>query len=245
MLRTIIVEDEPLSRQYIRSLLKRFPEVDLIAEATTQEDAIHLIEQLNPDLIFLDIELHTGTGFEVLRRLKTHNFYVVFTTALEDHAIKIIKLSGVLFLQKPIDADELNSYVKKIENVNQDDKQAAVSYLLETLNNNNKPLHIAIENVDGRSYVLLREVIIVQAEGKCCVLHMQDGGVIKSPCTIKEYEKLLGDFQFFRANAEQLINLAQAEKTLLTGNLIWMNTGVQVQLSSKRKELYFQKINVE
>jgi DNA-binding NarL/FixJ family response regulator len=63
-LRTIIVEDEPLSRQYIRSLLKRFPEVDLLAEATTQEDAIHLIEQLNPDLIFLDIELHTGTGLK-------------------------------------------------------------------------------------------------------------------------------------------------------------------------------------
>jgi hypothetical protein len=61
----------------------------------------------------------------------------------------------------------------------------------------------------------------------------------------KEYEKLLGDFQFFRANAEQLINLAQAEKTWLTGNLIWMNTGVQIQLSSKRKELYFQKINLE
>src|SRR5918993_3974890 len=114
MLRVVIVEDEVHSREALKSLLTEFcEEVEIVGMASDVETAVSLLRQTTPDLLFLDVELQTGTGFDVLDRLDEVNFEIVFTTAFEQYAVKAIKLSSLDYLLKPIDIEELQQAVEK------------------------------------------------------------------------------------------------------------------------------------
>src|SRR5688572_15936902 len=114
MLRVVIVEDEVHSREALKSLLLEFCDgIEIVGMADDVETAVLLIQQSNPDLLFLDVELQTGTGFDLLDQLGEINFDIVFTTAFEQYAVKAIKLSSIDYLLKPIDIEELQKAVEK------------------------------------------------------------------------------------------------------------------------------------
>lgn len=114
MLRALIVEDEKHNRETLKNLLTEFcPEVQVAGMAASVDEALLLIRSVRPDLVFLDIELQTGTGFDLLSQLKDLDFEVIFTTAFEQYAIKAIKFSSLDYLLKPIDLEELQAAVAK------------------------------------------------------------------------------------------------------------------------------------
>ncbi len=241
-LRCVIVEDEPLSRQYITALLKGMKEVDLCGTATTQDEAVQLITQLQPELIFMDLELHTGTGFEVLKEINSPALTVVFTTALDHLALKIIKLSGMFYLQKPLDAEELEAIVKKIQGSNNVGVfQQPLRYLLETLHNDNMPVHIFIPG-NGEEYVALKNIIKIESADKGTVLHLKDKGIKHSNVSLKYYELLLTDFNFFRVNVAVIINLCEAEINKISGDIIKLADGSSTEVSPKKREELFIKL---
>ena len=236
-LRTIIVEDEPLSRQYIHALLKKIPNIEIIATAATEDEAVEKISSYRPDIVFMDLELHTGTGFEVLRKIKDPSFTVVFTTALDHYALKIIRLSGMPYLQKPIEEEELVAFVQHaVERKNNVQNGRALSYLLETLNNNNVPLHIAVINNGTFEYVLPETLSIVEAKENETILLFRDGESKNSSLLLRDYEYLLGDYTFFRVNATSLINLKEIKDVNVAAGYVIMKTGKQVELSSKKRD---------
>jgi two-component system LytT family response regulator len=231
-LRIVIIEDEPLSQYYLANLLQQLPLIDLTAKVSTEEEAVAAVNDLLPDLVFLDIELHTGTGFEVLRKTEQKHFAVIFTTALEQHAIKIIKLSGVPFLQKPIDADELanlvNTFIHKKEMYT-----IARQHLLQTLHNNYTPFHMALYDEEAVTYVQLEDILYIATEnGTCFYLHDGCSKIDMRP--LKEIESLLAELHFFRATATHIVNIKKIKAVAPTGDHMRLVNETTIPLSVKK-----------
>lgn len=113
-MKTILVEDNPSVRNILSGMFQDYcPEIDLIGVATNVQDGQQLIEQLKPDLVFLDVEMPDGTGFDLLRNIQHISFQVIFITAHEKYSLQAIKFSALDYLLKPIDLDDLMSAVQK------------------------------------------------------------------------------------------------------------------------------------
>lgn len=248
LLKTIIVEDEPLSRTFLNSLLKEFcPQIEITATVATMNEAIEAIRTLNPDLIFLDIELQDGTGFDVLQQTLPDDFQVIFTTALDHYAINTIRMSGVHYLQKPIDITELKG---AIDNTLREKavahEQKALNYLLETINNGNKPLHLFITSLDGDTYILLNNIVSIEMADEGSNIVLKDGMKKNTNITLKEFEMLLSSHSFFRSHQQHLIN-RQEIQSITDGAepYVVMNDGRRIPLSLKKKEALIAMPNPE
>jgi two-component system, LytTR family, response regulator len=204
----IIVEDEPLSRIFLRNLLAEFcPEVNVVATVSTEDDAVESINTLQPQLVFLDIELQTGTGFEVLKRIGGTYPSVVVTTAFDHHAIRAVQFSGVDYLQKPIEIGALQQVVLKL--ASKEDKvagQTAIGHLLNTIENNYEASCLAIMSPEGMEYLALKDIIRVEAVNTGSQFVLRGGSKKTVHTTLKEYELLLQDYSFCRIHQSHLVN---------------------------------------
>lgn len=241
ILNTIIIEDEPLSREFLKNLLAQFcPEINIIGTAATEDDAIALITKLKPDLVFLDIELQKGTGFGVLKDLNSTDFQVVFTTALDDEAIKTIRISGVDYLQKPIDIDSLKSIIKSvIEKRNNDTYRTALQHLLTTLQNDNVPVELMISSEQGSEYVTIKDIIHINATNTGSNFTLRSGEQKKATKQLKELEQLLSSYEFFRPHSDHIVNTKEIIKMIDEGegSLIMKNNSILPVSRKKREEV--------
>lgn len=235
-LRTLIVEDEPLSLHYLRSLLSRLPDIEIAGHAATEDEAVTAIPSLQPDLVFLDIELHSGTGFEVLRKTQHLRYSVVFTTALEQQAIKMIKLSGVPFLQKPIDADELAAMINCLSLHGKDDR-TSLEYLLQAVEHDETPKYMSLHGDGARQYVELAEVLYITS-GSPSSFFLREGQVKTDERSLKELESLLEDAHFFRSAASHLVNLKGVKDVVPGEDSIRLVDGSLVPLSPKKRDAF-------
>ncbi len=241
LLQTIIVEDEPLSRAFLNNLLSEFcPEVNVVATVPTEQEAIEAIVRLQPDLVFLDIELQQGTGFEVLKktRQQQHTFQVIFTTAFDHYGIKAIKFSGVDFLQKPIDIEDLQSAIISITaKLSTNAGQIAVNHLLDTLDNDNMPEQLIIQTTEGAVYVRVAAINYIGASADGCIFYTDAGVIASVGRGIKDYEQMLADHCFFRVHHSYLINLKKAMASSANeGLFITMADKSLIPVSPKRAE---------
>jgi two-component system LytT family response regulator len=248
ILKTIIVEDEPLSRMFLNNLLKEFcQQVEIVAMVATVKEAVEAIAHLQPDLIFLDIELQDGTGFEVLQRTLPGHFKVIFTTALDHYAISTIRMSGVHYLQKPIDITELQEVINiVIKEQAEPATQKALNHLLETINNDNTPLHLFITAPDGNAYLLLDQIERIEMSGEGSHVVMKDGMIRNTDITLKEFEILLTNHSFFRSHQQHLVNRQEIQSVTKEAEpYIIMKGGTRVPLSLKKKEALLAALNPE
>ena len=239
-LRTLLVEDEPLSQYYLNSLLLRLSNVDIVGTAATEDEAVAAITSLKPELVFLDIELHSGTGFDVLRKTRHHQLSVVFTTALEQQAIRMIKLSGVPFLQKPIDADELSATVDEVS-TGAGKGQTAQQHLLQTLDNGNVPQRMLVREGNTSQYIELERIVHI-ASGDRTFIHLREGNTHTDGRSLKELESLLEDLRFFRCAATHLVNLKCVRSVSPDGQSLVLADGTSVPLSPKKREALLDEL---
>ena len=215
----------------------------LIGTANTQDKAVSLINELHPDLILLDVELHGGDGFEVLKRTADKNYQVIFTTALYDEALNIINLSGVPVLQKPLDCDELNTVLNKFGN---DDyvkiQKNCLEELRRTLQSNHIPKSIAL-NVNGElQHVLLEQIKYLSFKEGKLLFYLSNGSTLPTDEDIKLYEKLLANFGFFRVSATEMVNLFHVEKETSYNENIKLKDGSTIALSPKKRIAFFEAL---
>ncbi len=240
-LKTIIVEDEPLSRAFLNNLLSEFcPQIKVVATVPTEHEAIEAIERLQPNLVFLDIELQQGTGFEVLKKTRQHHhtYQVIFTTAFDHYGIKAIKFSGVEFLQKPIDIEGLQAAIESIIAKQQTDAgEVAVRHLLDTLDNNNVPEQLIIQTAEGAAYVQVAAIICIEVGAGGCIFNTDSGIILSVGKGIKEYEQMLASHGFFRVHHSYLINLKKVVASSMTDSgSVTMSDKNIVPVSPKRTE---------
>lgn len=246
-LKAIIVEDEKNSRETLKNLLEEFcVDVEVVETAASVDEAVTKIASLHPDVVFLDIELQTGTGFDVLSQLRDINFEVIFTTAFEQYAIKAVKFSSLDYLLKPIDLEELQ---KSIEKAKKKKNQDVYKKQLETLMLNLKQQHpklnkICLSTADGFEFINTADILYCKAEGSYTTFILNNNSKLLVSKHLKEYESLLLEQQFMRVHNSFLINLNEVKKFVKSdGGYIIMNNNDTVSISRSKKDDFLELMN--
>lgn len=245
-LKAVIVEDEIRSREFLKKLVEEYcPAVYVAAMASSVKEAVEAVNNHKPDLLFLDIELHTGTGFDVLQAVSYNNFSVIFTTAYDHYAVKAIKFSAVDYLLKPIDVEELQAAVQKVsDKMESHTSQQTLQMLLKNLQ---KPadtdFSITLATSEGLEFVPLQQIIRLEASGPYTHFFIKGGRKIMVSKNLKEYELLLGDHHFFRVHNSHIINMKEVKRMIKTdGGYAVMNDDSMITISPKKREEFMQQI---
>jgi two-component system, LytTR family, response regulator len=247
MLRAVIVEDEMHSRETLKNLLRDFcPRVEVCGAAGTIEEAVPMILSVEPDLLFLDIELQNGTGFDLLRRLPDMDFDVVFTTAFDQYAIQAIKFSSLDYLLKPIDIDELQeSVAKALEKQNKEQNKSQLEVLMANLESRrpNAQNRICLATADGLEFLQVEDILYCEANGSYTNFHLRDARKIVVSKNLKEYENLLDEHPFMRVHNSFLINLREVQRFVRSeGGYILMKNNAQISISPKKRDEFLQRM---
>ncbi|MEM1338007.1 MAG: LytTR family DNA-binding domain-containing protein [Bacteroidota bacterium] len=239
-LKVVIVEDEKRSQETLKSFLEEFcTDVEVVGVAGNVTDAIEVIKLQRPDIIFLDIELQTGTGFDVLQAVQHLNFEVIFTTAFEQYAIKAVKFSSLDYLLKPVDVEELQ---KAVEKARVKKNQVVYKKQLETLMSNlseqqprlNK---ICLATSEGFEFIKVEDILFCKADGSYTQFVIQGMDKLLVSKNLKEYESLLLEQGFMRVHNSFLINLKRVKKYVRSdGGYIIMDNDDMVSISRSKKE---------
>src|ERR1043166_517089 len=206
MLRVVIVDDEKKSRELLRNLLEEFcTDVHVEGVAGSVDEGIAVIRSVNPDLVFLDIEMQTSTGFDLLQKVGPLYFDVIFTTAYEQYAIKAIKYSALDYLLKPIDLDELKAAIEKHHQKKiPGNENAKLLQLLAGLKQK-QPDKITLYTSEGMIFLEVDSIIRCEAQGAYTVFHIRGGTKIMASKNLREFENLLSDRGFFRIHNSHLV----------------------------------------
>ena len=246
MLNVVIIEDEVRGREALKTLLTEFCEdVNVLGMAGSVKEAVILIKEKRPDLVFLDIELQTGTGFDVLEQLDKRDFEIVFTTAFDHYAIRAIKFSSLDYLLKPIDLDELQDALKKARaRKDQLKREAQLDLLLRHMKGSNHPKRkICLSTSDGLEFILVQDIIYCEANGSYTNFYIQPSVKLMVSKNLKEYEQLLGDYRFMRVHNSYLVNLDEVKKFVKSdGGYIIMNNGAHISISQGKREDFLKQM---
>ena len=245
-MKAVIIEDEERSRIVLQSLIETYsPEIQIVGDADSVNTGLKLIKQVDPELIFMDIRIIGGTGFDILERLDNPSAGVVFTTAYDQYALKAFKFSAIDYLLKPIDVEELKNAVKRA--LNSQDKwlnnQKIESLLSNIKSGHEKNPIMLVSTMDTVEFINIKEIIHIKAEGAYSTIYKQDGSQLTASKVIKEYEHLLNDHFFYRVHQSHLINVRFIDKFLKRHQCFLMTDGTKIQLARSRKEDFFALIN--
>lgn len=244
MPKAIIVEDELHSRQFLKNMVASFcPELELMAEATNVAEGVLAIKTHQPELVFLDIEMQTGTGFDLLEQFPEPDFDVIFTTAYDHYAIKAIQFSAIAYLLKPIEIGELQQAVKKsLERGRTALNKKSLQLLLQNLKTpkTGNP-SITLSTSEGIEFVPLSEIIKIEASGPYSIFYLKDRKKIMVSKHLKEYEQLLFEYGFFRLQNSYIINIHEVKRMVRTdGGYVIMSDDTQISISPKKKSEFLE-----
>ena len=246
MYKAIIVEDELHSREFLKNIAVSYcPELNIVALASGVEEGVAAIKLHQPDIVFLDIEMQTGTGFDLLQQFPRPTFDVIFTTAYDHYAIRAIKFSAVDYLLKPIDIEELQQSVAKvIEKRNNNTGQQALQMLLKNLQSpKTTDQSITLSTNEGLEFIPLHQIIRIEASGPYSHFYMKENKKIIVSRNLKEYENLLTDHGFFRVHNSHIINMKEVKRMIKTdGGYAIMSDDANISISPKKKEEFFEMI---
>ena len=244
MLKAIIVDDEEKNREGLARMIDQFcHDVAVVGKAESASAAKKAIQEHQPDLVFLDIEMPGGNGFSLLEEMPNPNFQVIFTTAHADYAIKAIKFAALDYLLKPININELKTAVEKaIINMNAAQGGSLLKKKIEVLKDNRKNEgfdfeKIALPTSDGIDFYEIREILRCEADRAYCKFHMLNGQKVVVSKPLKEFEDLLEECNFFRVHKSNMINLNQIKKYVKgKGGYLILSDDSHVDVSVRRKE---------
>lgn len=246
MIRAVLIDDEPDSNRVLRTLLENYcPQILIEGIADGVETGTTLIRTARPDLVFMDIEMNQGNAFDLLNRLETIPFHIIFVTAFDNHALRAFKYNAIDYLLKPVNISELRSAVKKISGkCTETNMLEQVQNLLENLRGTNQgERKMAVSTVNGLSFICLNDVIRLEACGSYTVIHLQDKTKISATIPIKEYEELLPEALFFRIHHSHIINLNKIKSYQKgRGGYVTMDDGSFIEVASRRRESFMQRL---
>jgi len=244
MIKTIIVEDEKKSREVLNKLIqKNCPDLNVVGTAASVEEAVAVIKKEKPDLVFLDIELSDGTGFDILEQVQGLNFEVIFATAYDQYAIKAIKYSAIDYLLKPIDVDELKKSVEKLSQKKSDLSQ--IENLRFLLQNFKKPdenfSKITLPTGNAYEIVLVNDIIRLEADESYTYVILTNNRKFHVTQTMKHFEDILPTELFMRIHHAHLINMKHVIRFLkVDSGYAVMSDGSQLEISRRKKDQFLE-----
>jgi two-component system, LytTR family, response regulator len=237
-MKALIVDDERLARNELKRLLEAFPKIQVVGEAVNAEEAMEKIEQLNPDLLFLDIQMPGKTGFDLLASIEGNVPDVIFTTAYDEYALKAFEFNALDYLLKPIDANRLSEAISKVEDYQKAEVERKENVKVLTEND-----QVFVKDGEKCWFVKLGRIRLFESMGNYVRLHFDD----QKPLILKSLNALderLDPHTFFRANRKHIINLNWIDKIEP-----WFSGGLQVTLRggdkieiSRRQAIRFKEL---
>jgi len=217
-MKAIIIDDERLARQELKKLLSEYSEINIVAEASNAQEAIQQINELKPDVIFLDIQMPGKNGFELLEEISGVP-EVVFVSAYDDYAIRAFEVNALDYLLKPVQTNRLAETVKKI--LNKDSEKAEAKVLNHQLNDDDQ---VFVKDGEKCWFVKLSNVRLLESEGNYVRVHFDNYRplILRS---LNSLDERLNNKTFFRASRKHIINLKWIESIEN-----WFNGGLMVKL---------------
>lgn len=244
MIRTIIIEDEPFSRETLALMLNRYrSDIEVIAICSNPTDGIDSIAQHQPDLIFLDIQMPKMNGFDMLKKIGNINFEVIFTTAFDQYAINAIKTCALDYLLKPVDDEDLSAAIMKCrERMIEKKTKKQFENLFNNLSSKN-PLDktISLSASDGISFIKMSEIIRVEANGRYAKFYLLNKETIVVSKTLGDFEEILCANQFFRIHDSSIINLNYVKKYIRgDGGTVILTDNTELDVARRRKDEFMK-----
>ncbi|WP_412464065.1 LytR/AlgR family response regulator transcription factor [Flavobacterium mekongense] len=240
MLRAIVIDDiESIRRKNISIIKSSCPNITIIGEAYSVDSGVKLIKQLLPDIIFLDVEMADGTGFDLLQKSKPINFKVIFITGYEDFAIRAFRFSAIDYLLKPLQSEELIEAVKKAENsLTQEVFEMKLNNLFTNLERPKNIQKLILKTADRIYSVNIQDIVNCESDKNYTTFNLINAPKLIVSTNLKEYETLLVPHNFFRAHKSHLINMAYFDHFVKIdgGNKIVMKNKTAIPLSVRKKE---------
>jgi len=242
-IKALIVDDEESSRAIMKLLLAQYcPDIEVVGEASSAKLAYTKIKELRPSLLFLDVEMPYGTGFDLLRQLDKIDFEIIFVTGFDHYALQAIKYHALDYLLKPVDIDELMDAVGKVKNQlsKKIDTERIEKLLANFQNQNSNQKQIAITHADGREFIPVHQIVYCMADGACTWFYLESGRKVISSKNLGEYEKILpkpigqSSDCFFRIHYRYLINLSYIYKYNNLEKYVEMKEGSKITIAHRR-----------
>ena len=250
----LIVDDEDLARENLSMLLaEHCPQVHVIGQAGSVDEARTFLSSNSPEVVFLDIRMPSGAeGFDLLDDLSAKNCLVVFVTAFKDYAVRAFNANALHYLLKPVDLDDLKTAIGKVEDTLEHVNEHPEVYQdyfrsLQNLSNDlktDKPLEqITIQHAKGFKIVRVNEILRLEASGNCTMLYFNDGSKFLDTRTMKVYEDLLDPKQFLRIHRSHIVNRDNLKEYLREdGHYAVLDDGSQIPIARNRVQDFINEV---
>jgi two-component system LytT family response regulator len=241
MITAVLIDDDKHLREGLKALLQRYTnQIDIVGEAESVKSGVEILELLQPQVIFLDIHLSDGTGFDILEQLKGKtNAHIVFITAHEQYALKAFKFSALDFILKPVDPEELQNTIIKIkEVVGKSNSFEHIDLLLENIRKKvDNFKRIALSTSDGIHLFEVTDIIRCESKGNYTEFFIKNHKPVLISRTLKEYEEILSEHGFERIHQSHLINLSYLKSYIKSdGGYVIMADNTNIPLAQSKKE---------
>jgi len=246
-MQAILVDDEPDGIRTLQKMLERHcPGINVAATCNNAAMAKQKIMQLNPDVVFLDIQMPGKSGLDLLTELQEKNFEVIFVTAHNEYMLQALQYSAADYLLKPVDEDRLIEAVhrveKRLESGRRDGNKKA---LLHNLSNAGSPaeMRLCLPTLKGFIVLKLDDIIYCEAERSYTVFHLEGNKTVTVSKPLLEYDQILQDTSFLRIHKSFLINLHHVKEYQRgEGGMVIMSDNAEIEVSRRKKEMFLVKV---
>lgn len=238
MITTLIIDDEPRARDFLRGMLESHcPEVQILGEAGSVEEGIAALQTHSPQLVFLDIQMPDGTAFDLLRKIPDFDFRIVFITAHEQYAIDAFRLSALDYLLKPLSPPSvIRAVAKASEAFVLKNLQVQLTTLMANLDQGASPEKLVLKTLDSIYAVRMDEIVRLESDGSYTAFFLNDGRKLLVSQRMKTYEDMLPRKQFFRIHQSHVINLQCFREFNKKEDLAVLSDGTEVPVSTRRRQ---------
>lgn len=247
MIKAVIIDDEPRARNLLKGMISQEldGQITVVGEADDVTSGLQAIAEHQPDLVFLDIQMHEGTGFDLLKQLPKTNFEVIFITAYDQYAVEAFRFSAFGYLLKPIKTNELRSVVNRLQDQLQRLKagtNSRLKVLVENYGDDKRIKKLVINNINGFDVSALEEIICLQGDGNYTNFILTNGKKVITSKTLGEYEELLHEHGFYRIHQSTIVNLRHVVKYHKgIGGKVELSDGKCFALSRHRKPAFLKR----
>ncbi|ELR72726.1 two component transcriptional regulator, LytTR family [Fulvivirga imtechensis AK7] len=231
MIRVVLIDDENTAIRALQTLLHEyFDYIEVVGTASSLDEGKIVVLRQKPDLVFLDIELRDGTGFDLLEAIPV-NFKVVFVTAYSEYALKAIKKRAFDYLLKPVDVDEL---ARTLDDIKRE---------LQTREAPRYPARLSIPCKNGSLYIQADQILKLDASGSYSKIFLENGDSHMASHNLSYFEKLLDPGRFFRCHHSHIVNLTKVKRVLFEmGMIVVLTDGSCVDVSKRKKTEFNQRM---
>lgn len=238
-----IIDDEQHCTDRLLALLEPYSDRTETVCFDTVDGAIKGIGTLHPDIVFLDVQLHDRTGFDVLSSIPHRDFCLIFTTAYEQYAIEAFKFSAIDYLLKPIAKEDFGNAIRKaFERVEQNQLNERINILLSHLSKEHTAKRISIPSREGYSFLYITDIVRCEADVNYTHIFTMDGKKHTVAKPLKHFEGLLSRHGFFRIHNSHLINLNNVKSYAKSGH-VTLSDSTRLEVSVRRKEEFMKVCN--